>query len=338
MTSVLAAAGLLLLVISCESVLFIELEESEKLIVVNAALTDNTYASVQVSRTRHILDNAPLVPLDKATVRLYEEGSLVQVLPHTGQGHYVSQDFVPATGRSYTVEVEHAGYPAVTALCVVPESIPIAGLDTSTVTMEQQEDYYWGWDLRWLQFDLTLQDPAGEENYYLLNLRADRSYTEWRDTTVKVVDSLYYGNQWNYFLEDSTYTIYDIHRFEDQPYLETDDIVVEAETSKGILFSDQLIDGESYSLRFRVMEEMLTSADSAVVDIRLHSISESYYRYLKSRQKHYDTKENPLVVPVIVYSNVEFGTGFFGGYSTDQYRITTFIPEYWMDYYRYYPD
>ena len=81
-----------------------------------------------------------------------------------------------------------------------------------------------------------------------------------------------------------------------------------------------------------MMAGMLESADSAVVDFRLHSISESYYKYLKSRQNHYESKDDYLAVPVIVYSNVESGTGFFGGYSSDVTTITTFIPEYQYDY------
>ena len=81
--------------------------------------------------------------------------------------------------------------------------------------------------------------------------------------------------------------------------------------------------------------QSVRSADSAVVDIRLHSISESYYKYLKTRQKHYETKEDPFAVPVIVYTNVEGGTGFLGAYSSDVYTITTFVSEFGDDYWYY---
>ena len=101
------------------------------------------------------------------------------------------------------------------------------------------------------------------------------------------------------------------------------------------MFSDQLIDGKEYSIRAITNLQSLRSADSAVVDIRLQSISESYYKYLKTRQKHYETKEDPFAVPVIVYTNVEGGTGFLGGYSSDQYTITTFVSEFGDDYWYY---
>ncbi len=79
----------------------------------------------------------------------------------------------------------------------------------------------------------------------------------------------------------------------------------------------------------------ICAADSAVVDIRLHSISESYYKFLKSRQKHYESVDDYLAVPVIVYTNIEGGTGFLGGYSSDVRTITTFIPEYFWDSWYY---
>lgn len=324
----------LFLMASCESTLFIELEESDMLIVINGAISSDSAVAVQVSRTRHILDNAPVIPLENATVSFYEDGSLVQELTYSSNGYYQAADFIPSIGATYTVEAENAGFPPVSASCEIPEPVPILGLDTVTVSREEDWDYgVISEDL--LQFDLTLSDPPGEDNYYLLYALADRSWTEWRDTTVRIVDSLYYAGQWNYFPKDSTYTIFDIHRFTDYAGIVTEDIVVEARTSHGVLFSDQVIDGKTYSFRGEIYQDQLRAADSTILHFRLLSISESYYKYLKTRQQHYDTKENYLAVPVIVYSNVESGAGFFGGFSTDEYIITAFIPEYYWDY-RYY--
>lgn len=329
-------AATILVLSACESILFIELEESDKLIVVNGAITPDSPVAIQVSRTRHILDNAPVVPLENASVWLYREGTLLEDLAYGDNGYFRSESFIPSIGETYTIEVEHAGYPSASASSRIPEPVKILKLDTASVSIDYDDEYYYGYTERFLQFDLTLEDPAGVDNYYLLFAEADRSWTEYRDTTVRVVDSLYYNGQWNYFLEDSSYIISDIHRFTDFPYITSEDIVVEAMTSHGVLFSDQLMDGKSYSFRGHFYEHQLEASDSAVVDIRLQSISESYYKYLKSRQHHYDTKENYLAVPVIVYSNVEEGAGFFGGYSTDEYTITTFIHEYrweyWYDY------
>jgi hypothetical protein len=326
---------ILFLTASCESVLFIELEESDKLIVVNGTLHNQSPVSVQISRTRHILDNAPIIPLENATVTLFREGNLVEQLPYAGEGYYRSEHYVPDMGVAYRIEVENQGFPSVSASSSIPESIPIVSLDTSMKSHEL-EYTWWSSNESYLQMDVTIHDPAGEENYYLLDMMADRSRTEYRDTTVNYIDSLYHNGEWHYFVNDSTYTLHDIYRFSDQPFLLSDDLIVEEETGIGILFSDQLIDGKTYSIRVETWSYALESADSAVVDLRLHSISESYYKYLKTRQKHYDSVEDFMAVPVIVYSNVEAGTGFFGGYSTDVYTFTTFIPEYRYEEWWYY--
>ncbi len=331
--------GLVLLIMlflynACESVLFIELDEADKLIVVNGAITNDDTLAIQVSRTRHILDNAPVVPLEDAKVNLFQGGAFVEELEYRENGLYMATGGFPLVGETYFIEVERAGYPSVAAACEIPEAVPIRKLDTTSVIIEYEDHYSYGYTEHFLQFDLTLDDPPGEDNYYLLSAEADRTWTDVRDTMVRVVDSLWYNNQWNYFLEDSTYTIYDIIRYTDIPFISSSDIVVEAFTSNGILFSDQVIDGKSYSFRGEFYAHQLSSSDSTILDIRLHSISESYYKYLKSRQHHYETKENYLAVPVIVYSNVEDGAGFFGGYSTDEYTITTFISEF-RDYWYY---
>lgn len=317
---------------ACESVLFIELEESDKLIVLNGAISSDSLVSVQVSRTRHILDNAPVKPLENAKVSLYQNGTLLQELSYADNGRFVSADFIPSIGYDYTIEVENAGYESVSASSEIPKVVPIELFDTVSINRDDGDPYSYSSYDDVLQFDLTLQDPEGETNFYLLSAEADRSYTEYRDSTVQYWDSGWYNNQWNYFLNDCTYTYTDIHRYIDHPNIGTEDIVVEANTSFGVLFTDNLFDGKSYSFKGELYHEQLRAADSAVVDIRLHSISESYYKYLKSRQKHYSTKEDYLAVPVIVYSNVEGGAGFFGGYSSDEHTFTTFISEYRDDY------
>jgi len=316
-------------IISCESTLFIELEEADKLIVLNGAIAANSCIIVQVSRTRHILDNASISPLDKARVRITGDNMGTEELEYSGNGYYISENSRAVVGERYLLEVENSGYPTISASCIIPEPVKISSIDTATVLNNLQnigfDNYGPIYDLIF-QFDLTIQDPLDRENYYLLNVLADRSRFNYRDTTVIIVDSLFYAGQWNYFPRDSVYHIRSVRRFNDVPPIASEDIIVEATTSTGILFSDQLIDGKSYSFRGSIPIWSLESADSTILSFSLHSISESYYKYLKSRQLYYETKDDYLAVPVIVYSNVESGTGFFGGYSTDVNTITTIIP------------
>ena len=319
---------------SCESVLFIELEESDKLIVLNGALSKDSTVTVQVSRTRHILDNAAIEPLGSAVVNLYRNGTQIEQLDYVGSGYFSGASVQPSVGEELSIGIELAGYPSVTARCEIPETVGIVSMDTTTV-IEEFEEYSYVYTQESFQMDVTLLDPPGVENYYLLDLQVDKSYTSWRDTSYQFIDSLYHNGDWHYFVADTAYAVADIFRYVDQPFVSSPDLVVEAVTSQGILFSDQLIDGKEYSVRAFTSLQSIRSADYALVDVRLHSISESYYRYLKSRQKHYETKEDPFAVPVIVFTNVDGGTGFLGGYSSDVESIITFVPEFGDDYWYY---
>ncbi len=329
------ALVLLLLAVSCESVLFIELEEGEKLIVVNGMLASDSTAAVQVSRTRHILDNKAVAPLKDATVKLLEEEREVGVMNYTENGWFVLEGFLPSAGKSYSLQVEHEAYPNVSAFTEIPAVVGIGGLDTLTVTIDYDDGYGWIWSESMFQFDLQVEDPAGEDNYYLLSTQLDRSWTEFRDITVEVRDSLWHNDAWHFFMKDSTFTFEEIHYVTEYPGITSEDIVVESSTSHGVLFSDRLFDGKSYSFRGEIREDYLRSAEPAHLSFFLKSISESYYKYLKSRQKHYETKEDYLSVPVIVYSNVEEGTGFLGGYSVETLTIITFVPEFGENEYYY---
>ncbi len=301
------------------------------MIVLNGALAVDSTISVQVSRTRHILDNAPLNALENARVILHRDGMQPEELSHRGDGWFVSAHNGPAPGEEFMVEVSCPTFPDVTGRVQIPPAVEIVSLDTSVRVTEVKQPYY-SYTEGYMEFDLTLEDPPGEKNYYLVNLKARRAFTEWRDTTVNYVDSIFHNGQWNYFVSDSSYAYPVIHRVTDRPSIGSQDLIVEAITDQGLLISDQLIDGQRYSIRFRSASMYLQSADSAVVDIRLHNITESYYKYLKSKQDHYAATEDYLAVPVIVYTNVEGGTGILGGYATDVRTITTFIPEEYWNY------
>ena len=209
---------LVILVSSCESVLFIELEESDKLIVMNGALSNDSTVMVQVSRTRHILDNADIFPLENASVNLYRGAELLEQLNHVGNGYFRTTSFHPAVGEELSIEVEQAGYPSVSASCQIPETVGIASVDTSTVIQEYSE-YNYTYTQETFQVDVTLNDPPGVENYYLLNMEVDRSYTSWRDTSYQFIDSLFHNGDWHYFVADTSYTLTDTFRYKELPYL-----------------------------------------------------------------------------------------------------------------------
>ena len=71
-------------------------------------------------------------------------------------------------------------------------------------------------------------------------------------------------------------------------------------------------------------------------DVRLLSISEDYYRYMKIMRGYSitigDANFGALIEPADTYSNVENGFGIVAGYQEDKLRITMprdTVPPYW---------
>ena len=78
------------------------------------------------------------------------------------------------------------------------------------------------------------------------------------------------------------------------------------------IFSDNVIDGENYF--FKLSHHGL-HYDGANIYIKLYSLSESYYLYLKSFYQQVEAEKDFFSEPVQVYGNIEGGRGIFAGYN-----------------------
>ena len=144
-----------------------------------------------------------------------------------------------------------AGYPSVSASCEIPDRLWGSRRWIPRLSSMEYNEYYYDLFRRILQLDLTLNDPPGVDNYYLLNLEAEpvlhgmEGYHRYQ-----LIDSLYDNGEWNYSKADSSYTITDIFRYVEQcPYQLSTILWWRPSPTSGILFSDQLIDGKKYSFR-----------------------------------------------------------------------------------------
>ena len=66
-------AGFMFLGIGCEKTIEIDLEDAKIRIVVNSEINPDSTIKVNVTRSRHILDNAEIVPLTDADVKIFED-------------------------------------------------------------------------------------------------------------------------------------------------------------------------------------------------------------------------------------------------------------------------
>ena len=293
--------SLIVLAIACEKVIQIDLEDAKIKIVVNGIISPDSIVKVNVTRSRHVLDNADISPLVDAEVLLYEDGQLIGNMTYAEHGFY-EIDYVPIIGKEYKVEVHHDKYDNVMGLTKVIPSIPIISLDTVTSFDEYGEEV--------LSFSMSFSDPVDQENYYYLTIRNKYTYEDW-DPNLIVYDTLYVGSDTTIVnIEHGGYVMK-----ERMDYLgyNTDDIIVESQMyyANGSIFSDEIINGKTYTFTGKI-SKWAFGGEYNTAYFELHAITEGTYNYYKSLNSHYIASDDPFAEPVIVYTNIEDGIGIFG--------------------------
>jgi hypothetical protein len=136
---------------------------------------------------------------------------------------------------------------------------------------------------------IHFSDPPGEKNYYQIVVLEEQ--------------------------EDQT-----SGTFLSPAYFETNDLIFQEigdVNPDEAIFDDALISDSRYSIKLRVFSNNRFPR----LNVLLLSVSESYYRYVKSNQAQQQDQENPFSTPVQVYNNIANGLGIFAGYSASGARV-----------------
>lgn len=298
--------------IACEKTIDIDLEDAKIRIVVNAELRSDSTIRVHVTRSRHILDNADIIPLTDAVVKLYEDDVFIGNLTYSNNGFY-RIDYRPVKGKTYKVEVGHNDFDNVYGLTTIPETVNITRVDTIKSFDEYGNEFY--------NFTIKFRDPSSVPNYYMISMRNHYSYEMW-DENMITYDTLYVGPDTT--IVHIEYGGYRRAESTDNTGFQSDDMIVDAYVypNNTVVFSDELINGEEYSLKLRVDRYSLYQ-DTNKLFIDFYSISPEYYKYLVSFTKNQDASGDPFAEPVMVFSNIVDGIGIVGAASvyTDSVMI-----------------
>jgi hypothetical protein len=175
-------------------------------------------------------------------------------------------------------------------------------------------------------FHLKFTDPGNIKNYYRFTCSITRGHREnyyWNDEigAYEYIDSIkivYVDNQ------------DDISISTDDPLLvgedDADDFLFMDAGNEYNLFTDELINGQTYELSFNNYyysdyKEEMQEGEFVESTIQLMTLSNEAFLYIKSSYEHWWYDEEFLTEPVQVYSNINNGLGIFAGYSIDEYSI-----------------
>lgn len=319
--------GLSILLFACENEIQFSGEITKPMLVVNGFITPDSIIKVHVSKSEFFLSNKTTFEnINNATVNVWVNGTKTEKLTSIGQGYYQAS-FKPQTGDTIKITAENADFSEVYTYTEIIYPNPIIGTDTTNhvFTESPMVQYYSSNHGPMIQdtigvskiesFDLKIKfkDPANVANYYKLNLK-----------------------MLNYYDNDST-------AFENV-WFNSDDMVFGSNNNNGIFeagyysydheFSDELFNGKEYNLKLTFNTHIIVYKDKNAnpwqkeqktpikreLYIEFQSISESYFRYIRTRSASASTIEF-FSEPVQIYSNVTGGIGILGSYSNSVYKL-----------------
>ena len=300
--------GLILLIMGivasgCEKIIDISVPDQERKIVLNSVLNPDSLISVQLTRSKSVLEDNQTVAIEDAELRLYEDGNFIANLDYSGYSFYKLDDFYPSIEKKYRIEVDHSVLASVDAEVLMPPQVPILEVDTSRYQDQDENERY--------SLNVKISDPGGVENYYALSLAVTSRVFDWN--TQELTDSL------------ETFMIY-FHTVEEGESLGGDlfNQDVNHFIDDKLFISDGVFDGQDHEFALAIDYYFLEfQSDTIILDVRLDHIDPSYYYYSVSKQKYYRANGSPFSEPVQVYNNINNGFGILSSYtrSSRQYVI-----------------
>ena len=178
--SIIATALALILLASCEKDIEFKGEMSKPLLVVNGFITPDSVIKVQVSKSRFFLSKAERTfpKVTDAKVSLYINNSLLETIPHTAEGMYVSS-IKPLPGDVVKIVVEKSGETTVNSETTVPNKVFIEKIDTLNAKKIYTSGYYDGVTYHTdsthtateTNMLLKFSDNINERNFYRISMR-----------------------------------------------------------------------------------------------------------------------------------------------------------------------
>ena len=291
---------IILVISACKKEIKFDISENDRKLVVNGVFNVGDPIVLWISKSKGLLEQSRTEAIDNVGIKIYENGVLdtnsVLHIPSWIYYNYVDSGISKIYGeykrtaylsnllisqdKTYKLEISTPGIDNKSFVeFKVPNLVPILKLDTTASISTDQSPGN-------VQFDMLIQDPPNEENFYVIQIQEIR-ITSFKDP---------YGE-----INRDTIPYY-------QP-IEINDIVLSnnsIQLPSGVLFNDKMFNGKLQHLKFKGYSPYYFTFKYYIM---LRSISKDYYNYLASLGLYYNSVDNPIAEPVSVISNVKNGFG-----------------------------
>lgn len=298
------ALVLILIFASCEKKLDINLPDSEKHIVLNGIINPDSLIKVRISKSQNVLDNSDIEYLSEADVKLFKDGEFLENLTSTGSGYFISS-INPEINAVYKLTVDYSVLNSVSTQNVLRNPVSIISVDTSKhITINDYGDGYTDTAIT-MDFKIKLHDNANTSEFLFLSLTSMKPVYDYNGDIPYLTG---YEEVSEYF--DSNDPV-----FRDG----NNDFTIEK--SSGKIFKDELFNGNDYEIEVNIQHYFSMYQpehfDSSMFYIKLYTVSEDFYKYVKSYNLNQQSEYDPFAQPVQVFTNIENGLGLFTGYTID---------------------
>lgn len=314
---------LLLILCGCVRDVELNLPPVPPLLVLNASVTSGEDVSACLSRSWFVLDTITDDGVTNGTIRVYVNEQFkgnMQLADEEGSQFPSGQYCLPGcrvlSGDKLRLEASAPGFDPIRSETILPDSIPILSLDTlsfvASDNLNTRSDR--------MRIYVKFQDQPNKRNYYRLVVEKVTEY--WKGDSVIITSSM---NGWYDWLslkyEDPVFRSLSTNPTQER---------LDGYTCRGT-FTDDLFDGESYTLRSSFSPAQTSFKGDSVTsivhyDIRLMAISEGYFYYLTVIRNFSialgDAFLDGLIEPTSTYTNVENGFGVVASYQIARRRIT----------------
>lgn len=311
---------------SCEWEVDLEELRVAPRLVLNSVVTANAPVTASVSRTWFFTEESPNITFTDSEVLLYINNEYRETMVWAeGDDRYNSKglfkaDYCPISGDKIKLVANQKGYPSVSAEVIVPYPCPGLQILEKITDLTYYEDEFSYVDR---MLSVTFRDDPAKDNYYLFH--AELGLPEW-DYDTQEYTGEYTWNSFDYtneplFMGQQTA----LEKILNYDWLSG---------KYGRVFNDDLINGKEYTIKlpfaarafdrhYHYNEEGEVvpgiKSDPTLCRVSFYTISESYFRYMKSLiEMEDDSLQRELIraglaEPVSFYSNIVNGLGILGG-------------------------
>lgn len=319
--------GLLVIIgFACEKIIPLDEDYQISSVVINGSWEYNdSLINVYITESRELIGyGSDYVTVDDAVLHLYKDNVDMGTFDYLSQTEYGScytlENNAFDSTAEYTLQMEHSTLGSASASASYPTNITIQDVE---LKVEQiSSDYYGEGLIDAVVAYITFSDPEEESNYYQI---ADDCYIE----TANQLWHYCYNEETGYdsiaYVED-TFLVYQSTYFPDIEY-QIDALLASGEDDLFYgcdnmfeVFCDDLIDGQTYTLRYVISTyDRLSGFDTLsgeyfMLHFGLRAISKDLYKYYLSLASFYENEDALFFEPTQVYSNVENGVGIFTSY------------------------